>query len=191
MPLKREGLGERPDGRLYSRITRRCVVLLRHIKVGRKFELIEVAREINEESYPEFQTFRGGQFVQIRPERIRDYLTYLADLKLIELAEKRYTLKFAKPSSDGHWAQALSDVAREHLAGLFGTSVSKLPEHLENLRRKLHQKQKVPTVTAILGEAGVEGARSEEVFRWSLYLYTDGDASPFDLRQYPHLVKKL
>ena len=40
MPTKRPALGERPDGRLYSRITRRCVAILKHVRADRTFDLI-------------------------------------------------------------------------------------------------------------------------------------------------------
>lgn len=192
MATRRKVMGEKPDGRLYSRITRRCVVLLKHIKEGRKFDLIEVAREVQENNYAEFLIRRGSQFTQIKADRIRDYLSYLVELQILRLSGKQYSLDFTKPSpsTDEHWAQTLSDTARKHLAKTLDIKATELPNHLDKIRKELHQKNRVPTVSAVIGETELEGARKEEVFRWSLYLYTDGDASPLEIRQYAHFVSK-
>jgi hypothetical protein len=184
-------MGERSDGRLYSRITRRCVVLLKHIRAGRTFDLVEIAREIPGEDYPEFRIRRGNQPVQIKSDRIRDYLSYLVDLGFIQSSGSQYTLRnFTKPSADGQWAQILADSGREHLSSMLGISPNNLPSHLESIRQRLHEEHRVPTIAAVLGETGIEGIRREEVFRWSLNLYTDGDATPLEIRQYSHIATK-
>lgn len=190
MATKRVALGERPDGRLYSRITRRCVALLKHIRGGRRFDLIEVAREAQAEGYPEFLIRRGPRMSQMSAERIRDYLSYIVELQMIQTSEGQYALNVTKPSTDEHWAQTLSDNAREHLSKMLEVPVAQLPRHLEQMRQKLHKNLRVPTMAAIVAETGIEGTRREETFRWSLYLYTDGDATPIEIRRYPHLVPK-
>jgi len=190
MPTKQEGLQERSDGRLYSRILRRCVALLKHINPSRKFDLIEMAREVQEQGYPEFHTRRENQLTQIRADRIRDYLSYLVDLQVIQASEKQYCLNFKKPATDGHWAQVLSDIAREHLARILVIPIATLQTHLEGICKKLHAEHRVPTVASLIAEVEVESARREEVFRWSLYLFADGDACPFEIRKYPHIVLK-
>lgn len=190
MPPKREAMGARPDGRLYSRIMRRCVALIQHTKRARNFDLIEIAREVQKKEYPEFQTRRGNQFVQVKADRIRAYLSYLVDLRIIQPSESQYSLNFAKPSKDSVWAQSLSDIAKEHLSKLLDKEPLELERHLETIRTQFHEEGKVPTIAAIVAEAGLDGTRQEEVFRWSLYLYADGDACPYELRQYPHLMRK-
>jgi len=190
MAKTEEAMGKKPDGRLYSRIMRRCVVLLKHIRVGRQFDLTEVAEEVHDAEYPEFSTRRELKSAQIKPERVRDYLSYLVDLEVLHSAGKQHTLNFKKPSTDEHWAQALSDIARVHLSKMLGTQTGKLPSRLEDIRKGLHEKGRVPTVAAVIREGGIESNRREEEFRWSLYLYTDGDASPVEIRQYPHLIPK-
>lgn len=190
MPTKQGAMGEKPDGRLYSRVSRRCVTLLKHIRSGQRFELGEIASEVREADYPEFMLLRAGRLVRMNTFRIRDYLSFLSALGLLKRSDKKYLLNITKRTTDAHWAQTLSDAAREYLAEQVQEKPSDLPQFLERIRKRLHSNHRVPTISAILGEAGVEGARSEELFRWSLYLYTDGDACPFDVRQYPHIIKK-
>lgn len=187
---KRPALGERPDGRLYSRITRRCVAILKHVRAGRTFDLITVAREVANEAYPEFLVTRDDELRPIGPERIRDYLSYLVDLDLIQGSGGQYRLNFVKPSRDPEWAQALSDTAREHLSPFLNVSTANVPDKLEAIRSKSHKLLRVPTIAAVVAETGIEGARRLEMFRWSLYLYTDGDACPLEIRQYPHIGSK-
>src|SRR5215208_1179718 len=163
---------ERPDGRPYPRITRRCVVLLEHITTGRTFNLVEMAREVREKDYPEFRIRRENQFVQIKAERIRDYLSYLKELNFIQASGNHYTLQsFEAPSSDESWVQTLADTAQISLAEkLLGdgspNSVNKLPDHLEGIRKNLHEDYRVPTVAAVIRKTGVTGTRDEEVLRW-------------------------
>jgi len=192
MMARREALGPRADGRLYSRVTRRSVALLKHLRLGRRFDLIEIAREVHEAAYPEFFRTAGREVVPVRPDRIRDYLSHLHALGLIVQADRQFALeaRFSRPSTDAEWAQYLSDVARGHLAAMMEVSPGDLPKSLEGYRKKLHSKQRVPTVAAVLAEIGLEGTRNAELFRWSLFLYTDGEACPLEIRQYPHLVPR-
>lgn len=189
---KREALGSRADGRLYSRVTRRSVALLKHLRAGRRFDLIEIAREVHEANYPEFFRTAGREVVPVRAERIRDYLSHLHALGLVVQTDRQYTLdaKFTRPSTDAEWAQYLSDIARGHLASMVEVGPADLPKTLEGYRKKLHAKLRVPTVAAVLAEIGLEGTRNAELFRWSLFLYTDGEACPLEIRQYPHLVPR-
>jgi hypothetical protein len=138
MASKRPAMEPKADGKLYSRVTRRCVALLKHIRQGTSFTLGELAEDVRTEGYPEFQIWRDGKFVQMRSNRIRDYLSYLGALELITRSGREYSLVLKKPSSDAHWAQALSDAAREHLAKQVSKTPDTLPQFLENARTRLH-----------------------------------------------------
>lgn len=133
---------------------------------------------------------RDDRLAQISAARIRDYLSYLVELDLLRASEGKYLLNFSKPSTDQHWAQALSDSARQHLSGALDVPVAQLPRYLDKIRQDILKAMRVPTVAAIVSESGVEGTRREETFRWSLYVYADGDAAPLEIRQSPHLVPK-
>jgi hypothetical protein len=107
-------------------------------------------------------------------------------------ADKRFGLvaAFRKPSSDPEWAQYLSDVARKHLADILNIKAGDLPKRFETEIREMHGQEKVPTLSAVMGALGIEGTRREELFRWSLFLYTDGDACPIEIHRYPHIAPK-
>lgn len=181
-------LDEKEDGRLYSLVTRKCVAILKHIRAGRRFVLSEIAAEIFDKNYPEFMRYQGGSLVRVSARRIRDYVSFLVDLKLIvSTDDDRYTVSLTKPSKDAQWAQLLSDHARELMAGSRAITPREFTELLDRTRRKLLRGYKVPTVTAVVDAMGVVGPTAQEEFRWSLYLYADGDASPFEVRRFPHL----
>jgi hypothetical protein len=97
---------------------------------------------------------------------------------------------FEKPHTDDAWAQALADRGQEHLARLLSTKTASVPDRLDAARKRCHREGKVPKLENIATELKVTGARDQELFRWSLYLYTDGDASHFDVRRSPHLVQR-
>lgn len=190
MTTRQPVMKEKPDGRLYARVTRRCVAILRHLRSGDSFELGKMADEIRKSKYLEFEIRRNGELIQTGSGRIADYLSYVHALGLIVRADRLYSLNFTKPRTDSHWAQSLSDAAREHLAKEIGIKPTDLPDKLEEIRTGLHKQRKVPTLSAVLASVGIEGARKEEFFRWSLHVYADGEACLFELRQFPHLARK-
>lgn len=175
----------RPDGRKYSRITRRSVAIISHIPADEGFTIYELADHIHDLELPEFYVKRFER--QMSARRVRDYVEYLADIKVIEQQEAKYVRMFARRSSDGEWAQALSDLALAHLADALNRTPDMTPALLEQQISELFRENRVPTVTAVLSELGIHGGRAEEVFRWSLYVYADAETCPFEVRRYPTL----
>jgi hypothetical protein len=160
---------------------------------GRNFDFIEVAREVGEKGHPEFLRTAGGEKVPISAGRIRDYVSHLHELGIILQVDRRYRLNedFAKPSIDAEWAQYLADMAQSHLGKLLDEEPAAVPAILEKQRKKLHAADRVPTVAAIMSGIGIDGSRTQEKFKWSLFLYMDGGLSPLEIHRYPHLVPSL
>jgi hypothetical protein len=173
----------RPDGRKYSRITRRSVAIISHVPADRGFTIYELADHVHDLELPEFYVKRFER--QMSTLRVRDYVDYLADLKVIEQQEGKYVRTFARRSSDGEWAQALSNLALAHLAGTLNRTADMTPDLLEQQINKLFRENRVPTVRAVLDELGIQGGRAQEAFKWSLYVYADGERCPFEVRRYP------
>jgi len=178
----------RPDGRSYSRITRRSVAVIRYLHTGRVFKVSEIASEIHESKLPEFYLERFKKQMSIA--RTRDYVRYLRDLEAIAEREDGYTLVFRHRSADGEWAQALSDLALPHLARVLSKAPDEIPDLLESSLKVFYQKEQLPTLHDLASSFGIESGRAEEVFRWSIYIYTDGETCPFDIRHYPVLVRR-
>jgi hypothetical protein len=175
----------KPDGRKYSRITRRSVAIITHIEPGTDFTIGEIAHKIHDAKLPEFFLSRFNRQMSI--SRTRAYVRYLVDLGVIAKHGNKYILNFRHRSSDGEWAQALSDRALLHLANILEITPNEAPDLLEEQLNKFHANNQLPIVGAIVTSLGIEGARSQEIFKWSLYLFTDGETCPLDIRQYPVL----
>jgi hypothetical protein len=165
---KREALAAKPDGRLYSRATRRCVAILKNLNSKQRFELMDLARELSELALPEFLRKEGNAWVPISADRIRDYVGHLHALGLIVGDEREFGLSasFTKPSTDAEWAQSLSDIALEHLASMVKTKPGDFRDRLEKEIRRLFRDQRVPTLSIVISELGIEGTHQEELFRW-------------------------
>jgi len=123
----------------------------------------------------------------VSAERIRDYIRYLRDIKVISAKDDKFILNFPSKKTDQEWAQAISDRALEHLAKMLKKTPDKIPDLLEARRNRLLRSRRVPTLGAIVSDLEIEGGRPQELFRWSLHAYTDGPTCPFDIRRHPVL----
>lgn len=179
----------RPDGRKYSRILRRSVAIIKNLPKNTVLSIVEMAEKIHEKKLPEFYLERFGR--QMSEGRMRDYIRYLREIKVIQAKDNKYFVSFQNRTGDKQWAQALSDLALPHLAEVVGKTPDALPKYLEKQRNSLLKARRVPTVNAIVASLGIEGGREAEVFKWSLEVYTDGEACPFDIRRHPVLFSSL
>ncbi len=178
----------REDERKYSRVTRRLVVLVEHILPGRIFNITEVAQEVFDRNYPEFQIRREGVAKPISRSRVQDYIRYARDLGIIRDVEDGYRVDFVRRTSDAGWTQALSDCAREHLATQFGIDAGELRHHLNELIDKYFGEKRLPTPHNIVVESGIRSGRALEITKWSLAVYADGPSCPFSTAWNPLFV---
>lgn len=173
------------DGRHYSRITRRSRVIIENIQEGRLFSISEITEEIFNKELPEFYLRRFK--AQMSISRTRDYVNYLVDLNIIGRQQDKYSLKFRHRGRDEEWAQALSDQALLYVAKVLNMALNDVPDHLNNIMKQFYRDGELTTLEAIISEIGIEEGRKQEKFKWALYLYTDGDTCPFEIRHYPVL----
>jgi len=178
----------KPDGRMYARITQRSVAIISHIQPKRIFSLSEIAEEIYNKKLPEFYLKRFNRQMSI--SRTRAYVRFLHEIGAIESRDDKYELVFRHRDTDGEWAQALSDLALVHLSKLLNKPPQDVPEYLEAKIEDFYRNRSLPTLERLAMVLDIGGGRAEEVFKWSIYLYTDGEACPFDIRHYPVLLKK-
>jgi len=178
----------KPDGRRYSRVTRRSATIIRHLRMGRTFTINEVAAELQARDLPEFYIKRFDR--QMSMPRTRAYIKYLITLGAIVEEGDGYTRQFRHQTSDGQWAQALSDLALQHLARLLGQSPEEVPAFLEELLAGYYEQQRLPTLGSIAADVGIGRGRALELFKWTIYMYLDGETCDFDLRAYPVLLKR-
>jgi len=178
----------KPDGTLYSRITRKTVAIISFIRTGRVFTLHEIAGEIHDKAISEFHLRRFNREMSI--SRIRDYVGFVRDIGAIEAQGNKYILTFQPRRLDGEWAQALSDLALVHLADLLGSSAQDIQARIERQLSLFFRARQLPTLTGLAQRLGIEGGREEERFRWSMSLYTDGETCPFTIHHYPVLLKR-
>jgi hypothetical protein len=173
----------KPDGRLYSRVTRRCAVIIRHLRAGRVFTVNDVAAEIHGRTLSDFYVSRFDR--QMSVPRTRAYIRFLIDLGAIVETEGGYARDFAHRTSDADWAQALSDLALRHLARLLGQPPEETPAFLEARLADFFDRRQLPTLDGLADELGIARGRARELFKWTVYMYTDGGACPFDIRSFP------
>lgn len=191
MAKQAPALAERGDGRLYARVTRRCVAILKHIPQNRTFSLTHMAESIYKAELPDFYYLSQEGPKQLSPDRILTYLSFLVRLGGLTKTGATYTGNLPKQATDGQWVQSLADLGRELLADFMACPPADIPDRLERIRARLHRRLTVPRVSSVVIEAGiVPGTRTEEQFRWALYLYTDGPATELDIRHYPHLSRE-
>lgn len=179
---------QRPDGRKYSRVARRSVAIISNTPADRGFTVYELADYTHSLELPEFYLKRFER--QMSAVRMRDYVEYLVDLGVMEQREGKWVRTFARRSSDGEWAQSLSDLALSHLAAMLHRSPGMTPGLLQDEIIKFFADHRVPTLSAVIRELGIQGGRAEEAFKWSLYLYADGEACPFEIRRYPTISRR-
>ena len=175
----------KPDGRMYSRILRRIVAIVQTLPQKKEMSIGEMAEDIHKKKLREFylERFKGSMSVG----RVRDYIRYLRDIKALVTKDDKFALEFPKKKTDQEWAQSMSDRALEHLAEILKRTPDKVPDLLESRRKKILRSGRVPTLDAVIADLEIEGGRAQELFRWSLYVYTDGPTCPFDLRRHPVL----
>ena len=187
-------LGEKPDGRKYSRVLRRSVTIIDHIDKNRIFELKEVAIEINKSKSEKFEEFYNLKTEkQMSVSRIKDYIRYLEHLKAIVKVENqndKYKLYFEKPVNNNMWIQILADMALEHMCELLDIDISKIIVKLKNIIKDHFKNKQIPTVDSIIKTLDIGTRKSEELFRWSLYVFLDSPICPFDLKRNPFLTIK-
>lgn len=187
VPTKGRAMDLRPDGRAYSRVTRRCVAIINRIREDRVFTIEEIADEIRKLNLPEFFLSRFNRQMSIG--RFRSYIRYLVDLEVIKQQDDKYISNFQRKNTDGQWAQALSDIALLYLGKFLDKKPDDIFDYLDKIRSEFHKESRIPTVDDLVTKIGIIGTRNQEIFRWSLYMYVDGDACPFEIRRYPALLR--
>ena len=175
----------KPDGRFYSRILRKIKVIVQIIPKYGEMTLGELAKQINKNNLPEFYLKRFNR--SMSEVRIKDYIRYLQNIKVLVLHEDKFISTFQERETDQEWAQAMSDRALEHLAEILKKRPDEIPDLLDDCRNKLLDSRRIPKLDIIIRHFEIEGGRSQELFRWSLHLYTDGPTCPFDIRHFPVL----
>ena len=92
----------KPDGRQYSRVTRRSITIIKHLRTGRVFDVNEVAAEIEGRTLSDFYVKRFDR--QMSVPRTRLYIRYLTELGAIVEQEEGYARNFRHQQSDPEWA---------------------------------------------------------------------------------------
>ncbi|HUW08225.1 MAG TPA: hypothetical protein VM537_00770 [Anaerolineae bacterium] len=178
----------KPDGRQYSRVTRRSIAIIKHLRTGRVFDVNEVAAEIEGRTLTDFYVKRFDR--QMSVPRTREYIRYLTDLGAIAEQEAGYTRNFGHRESDPEWAQAFSDLAQQHLAQQLGVEPQEVVSLLEERTLSFHARAQLPTLDALAASFGIRRGRALEAFKCPMYMYMDGATCPFDLRAYPVVLKR-
>jgi hypothetical protein len=176
------------DGRLYSRVLRHGVYLCQYIGEGRNVSIREIAQELHDNNSPEFYIQRLGRTISVH--RIEDYLRYLAAIEALSRTGDRYSLAFPLKSTDREWAIKFSDLAWSYMASKKRISNQEFQKSLRETISDLSRKNSLPMLVDIIDAIKTEGSGNEEYLRWSLYLYTDGENCPFDIRHFPVLITK-
>lgn len=179
----------KPDGRMYSRITRRSVAIIKSLTLGKSTNLNDLVDEIILQNLPEFFLKRFNR--QISESRLRDYLRFLRDINVFHEVDNKYVLRFRHRNTDREWAQGLSDQGLLFLSKLLEKTPGETPEIIKNHLLNFHKSEVLPSLEGLSSQIGiVGGGRKEEIFKWAMYLYTDGEACPLDIRHFPVLVFK-
>lgn len=185
-------LSEKPDGRKYSRVLRRSITLIDHMadKNLKFFSLRDIAKDINEnKKFIEFYILRTEKQMSI--SRIQDYLRYLVILKTVEKIENdKYRLSYKRPKKDEEWVQSFSDMALEHLCEILSMDHEGVINAIKTAINDHLDKKQIPTIDALVKTLDIDSGRSEELFRWSLYVFLDSPICPFYLRRNPFLTIK-
>jgi hypothetical protein len=181
-------LKEKPDGRQYSRVLRRIVAIVRTLPKQGTHSLTEMAALIREKELPEFHLKRFER--QISEARVRDYLRYLKDLGALAEVGEGFQLNFTHPKTGPEYAQVFSDLALEHLGKIMHKQPANVTAEVLSASDKLLRSRQIPTVDQVAAFFHITSAREMELFRWSVFVYTDGEASRFDIHRYPILANK-
>ncbi len=180
---------ERADGRMYSRILRRAVAIVRSVPSSKAFALSEIAELVIKRKLPDFHLTRFDR--QISVDRMRDYIRYVRDLGVILDEDTQYRVKeLPNYKTAQEYAQVFSDLALEHLSKLIQKPTPKIPSLLADSSDELLRSKRVPTINSIADNLKIESGRQRELFRWSLYLYADGETSNIEVHRYPIISRK-
>lgn len=182
-------LGEKSDGKMYSKVLRRCVMITDTLNKNKSFTLREVASDINvKKTFTEFFISRTEK--QMSTNRILDYLRYLSYLKVIVKSDDEnnlYSLNYSKPSKAEDWIQQFSDIAFEHLCGIVNKNQTDFLLAVRKSVKKAYKEERVPTVNWLISEFDIESGRTSEIFKWSLYIFMDSPLCPFEIKRIPYI----
>ena len=192
-----EILGEKPDGRQYARVTRRTVRLLDISRQHGEILISDLAAKAS--ASEEFHWTRaGGSREPISAGRLRDYVNFARTLGLFVNGSSREAVRVADNTPSGGlvpaetWAATLSSQALEYLQGpLREDNIVRARNKLGDTVDHLIEEMRDPTISAIAEYLGIVGGRDQEVFRWAMLLYFDGERCPFELRYHPRVARKV
>lgn len=180
---------ERPDGRMYSRVLRRAVSIVASIPSSKSMQLDEIVELLLKRKLPEFYLMRFKR--QISEARMRDYVRFVRDLGLMKEEAGGYsTRSLPHLKTAEEYAQVFSDLALEHLAKLIPTPPAQVPSALLKAADRLLESKRVPTIDSVAETLNIGSGRQRELFRWSLYIYADGEASKVEVYRYPIISRK-
>lgn len=179
---------QKADGRLYSRVLRRSVSVLQSIDSTRLFTLKEISQEIFDNKNQEFYLSRLGRTISIN--RIGDYLRFLVEIGAFEKVNEKYKLAVQPKTVDKDWIIVFSDLGWNYLAVKTNLSHDNFKKRLLEILIDFHNQRYLPMLPDIIDEFGISSGQKEEFFRWALYLYTDADSCPFDVRHFPVMIEK-
>lgn len=176
-------MDRRPDGRMYSRVTRRGRAILEAMESMKPYHISEIVSRALAHRPIEFYLARFD--APMSDGRVRVYIRYLVEIGAINSDESSLIRTFRLRQTDEQWAQALSDATRPHLARFLETSPAQVPSVLGEKCQDILSTGRPPTVPALISALSIGGGREEEFFRWSLYLLSDGSQSRVEIRRYP------
>lgn len=176
-------MDERPDGRLYSRVTRRAQAILKSLDSGTPANLNEAVERAA--ANEEFFLKRYGRSMSL--PRVRDYFSYLEHIQTVSLAGGNVVRKFPQYVEDSQWAQALSDRARTALAKDINIKFGEIPKELGRLAAKIRAKGVPPTVPRLVQDLSDGRVRSAEFMRWDIYIWCDGPSATLQISRIPAL----
>jgi hypothetical protein len=181
-------MNPKPDGRLYSRVLRRSVAIFNFIGPNKQFTSRDLAQDIYDQKLPVFLLSKTNTMISVN--RINDYLRFLSVINAFILKDHKLQLAFPLKSNDREWAIKFSDLAWSYLAKKTKQTNQEFQTDLQTKINALHQENRLPMLSEVFSEFDLVGGRDEEHFRWALYLYTDGENCPFDIRHFPVLTRK-
>lgn len=179
----------KPDGRLYSKVLRRSVAIFQNISPSRVFTIREIAEEIFTNNVPEFYLNNLNRTVM--PQRIAAYLRYLVEINAFSKENEKYKLAFLPRTLDKDWVIVFSDLAWLYLSLKTKTNLDGFITKLKTALKTFHNERVLPMIPDIIDEFEIESGQKEEYFRWALYMFTDAESCPFDVRHYPVVVEKV
>lgn len=175
----------KPDGRKYSRVTRRSVSLLEEIPRAMRIDFAQVVQTVLRKEKPEFWLDRFGRMMS--DARIAAYLRFLVEVGVISARDDAHWCDFVAPNRDEDWAQELSDACMLYLANLLGVPVPSLAQTIADSVSSFFAKEQIPTVNSVAADFGFDSGRKNELFRWAFYVYVDGPTCPLDIGRSPYI----